>query len=103
MRIVSWNCCLKLAAKYERVAQLKPDILIVQECEQQTSDFFPEAHYHWVGHDNRKGLGILTYEDNAKIDPFFNSELDYFLPLTFETGLKAVSYTHLTLPTILRV
>ena len=34
MRIVSWNCCLKLTAKYEHVAQLKPDILIVQECEQ---------------------------------------------------------------------
>ena len=97
MRIVSWNCCLKLAAKYDHVAQLKPDILVVQECEQQPSDFFPEAHYHWAGHDNRKGLGILTYEDNAKIDPFFNPELDYFLPLTFETGLKVLgvwSFTH---------
>ncbi len=44
----------KACSKYEHVAQLKPDIMIVQECEQLPSDFFPEADYHWVGHDTRK-------------------------------------------------
>ena len=71
--------------------------MIVQECEQQPFDFFPEAHYHWVGHDNRKGLGILTFEQKAEIDPNFNPNLDYFLPLVFESGLKLLgvwSFTH---------
>ena len=97
MRIVSWNCCLKLAAKYDHVAQLKPDILIVQECEQLPFDVFPEAHYHWVGHDKKKGLGVLTFGEKAEIDPSFNPNLDYFLPLVFESGLKLLgvwSFTH---------
>ena len=97
MRLVSWNCCLKLAAKYEHVAQLKPDILIVQECEQLPFDFFQEAHYHWVGHDVKKGLAVLTFDEKPEIDPSFNPDLDYFLPLVFESGLKllgAWSFTH---------
>ena len=88
MKIISWNCCLKLAAKYERVAALKPDILIVQECEKLPYDYFPEAHYHWIGHDDKKGLGILTFNEAAEIDNSFNTKLDYFLPLNFQSGLK---------------
>jgi exonuclease III len=97
MKIISWNCCLKLAAKYERVAALKPDILVVQECEKQPDDHFPEAHYHWIGHDNRKGLGILTFNETPEIDNSLNTKLDYFLPLNFQSGLKLLgvwSFNH---------
>ena len=97
MRIISWNCCLKFASKYEHVAQLKPDIMIVQECEKLPFDFFPETDYHWVGHDTKKGLGILTFGEKAEIDPSFNPKLDYFLPIVFKSGLKVLgvwSFTH---------
>lgn len=97
MRIISWNCCLKFASKYEHVAQLKPDIMIVQECEKLPFNFFPETDYHWVGHDTRKGLGILTFGEKAEIDPSFNPKLDYFLPVIFKSGLKVLgvwSFTH---------
>lgn len=80
MRIISWKRCLKLAAKYERVAALKPDILIAQECEKLPDDHFPEAHCHWIGHDDGKGLGILTFIEAAEMDNSFNIKLDYFLP-----------------------
>ena len=50
--------------------------MIVQECEKLPSNFFPETDYHWVGHDTRKGLGILTFGEKAEIDPSFNPKLD---------------------------
>jgi exodeoxyribonuclease-3 len=97
MKIVTWNCCLKLASKYASIVRLKPDVLIVQECENLPSQFFSDAEYHWVGHNDRKGLGILTFGEKAKIDMSFNDKLDYFLPLNLSSGQKILgvwSFTH---------
>ena len=32
MRIVTWNCAMKLDAKYEQLMSLRPDIAVIPEC-----------------------------------------------------------------------
>ena len=97
MKITSWNCCLKLGAKAEAIHSLRSDVAVIQECEQLSQDHFEGQTFHWVGHNTRKGLGIIAHEGAAKRDKSFNSCLDYFLPLNFDCGLKVLgvwSFTH---------
>lgn len=97
MKITSWNCCLKLSKKFDGIKTLNPDILIIQECEEQTKDFFPNAEYHWIGHNPNKGVGVLLFNNRAEVDASFNNKLDYFLPLNLDNGIKLLatwSFTH---------
>ena len=91
MKIISWNCCLNFAKKYEQVAKLNPDILIIQECEKLPIEFFPKANFYWTGHDERKGLGIITFGENAAVDSSFSQQLDYFLPLMMQSGQRVLA------------
>jgi exonuclease III len=97
MRIVSWNCCLKLSKKFDDIKNLNPDILIIQECEELPKDFFPNVEYHWIGHNPNKGVGVLLFNNRAEVDASFNNKLDYFLPLNLDNGIKLLatwSFTH---------
>ena len=87
MKIVSWNCCLKLSKKFDAIKSLNPDILIVQECEELPLDFFLNAEYHWIGHNQNKGVGVVLFNNSAEVDNSFNNKLDYFLPLNLENGI----------------
>ena len=97
MKIVSWNCCLKLSKKFDGIKTLNPDILIIQECEELPLDFFPNAEYHWIGHNQNKGVGVVLFNNSAEVDESFNNKLDYFLPLNLDNGIKLLatwSFTH---------
>ena len=60
MKIISWNCNLKFAKKFEAIESFNPDICFIQECEDLPIDFFPDYQYLWTGRNDKKGLGILT-------------------------------------------
>ena len=62
MKITSWNCCLKLGAKAEAIHSLRSDVAVIQVCEQLSQDHFEDQTFHWVGHNTRKGLGIIAPE-----------------------------------------
>mgnify|MGYP006107333909 CR=1 FL=1 len=97
MKIISWNCCLKLSKKFDAIESLNPDILIIQECEELPLDFFPNAEYHWIGHNQNKGVGVVLFNNSAEVDESFNNKLDYFLPLNLDNGIKLLatwSFTH---------
>jgi len=97
MKVVSWNCCLKLSKKFDEIKLLNPDILIIQECEELPEDFFPNAKYYWTGHTKNKGIGVILFNNTAEIDASFNSKLDYFLPLNLDNGIRLLatwSFTH---------
>ena len=97
MKIITWNCCLKLSSKFETIKKLHADILIIQECEKLPKDYFPGAEYHWTGHQDNKGIGVLLFNSKAEIDKSFNDKLDYFLPLNLDNGIKLLatwSFTH---------
>ena len=97
MKIITWNCCLKLSSKFETIKRLNADILIIQECEKLPKDYFPNAEYYWTGHQDNKGIGVLLFNSAAEIDKAFNDKLDYFLPLNLDNGIKLLatwSFTH---------
>lgn len=86
MRIVSWNCNLKLRSKFDKIEEFKPDILVVQECEKLPKDYFPNAHYLWVGRNDRKGLGVIIFGSSGKIYDKYNENLIEFLPVETDFG-----------------
>ena len=86
MRIVSWNCNLNLKSKFEKVLDLKPDVLVVQECERLPEDFFPNAQYLWVGQNEKKCLGVLIFGGTGKIHRSHRHDLVEFIPVNTELG-----------------
>ncbi|MDA7856357.1 endonuclease/exonuclease/phosphatase family protein [Gammaproteobacteria bacterium] len=81
MKIISWNCNLKFAKKFEAIEGFKPDICFIQECEDLPIDFFPGYQYFWTGRNDKKGLGILTKDKTASVNKNHNSKLINFLPV----------------------
>lgn len=99
MRVVSWNCNLSLGRKLERILALDPDIAVIQECEQNLQ--VPHGYfYKWCGHNPRKGLGVLTKNLESFVEPIWQKEWTYFLPLTIPSmNLKLLAiwaYNHRT-------
>ena len=81
MKIVTWNCNLKFAKKFENLESMDADICIIQECEKLKQDYFPNAKYFWTGRIKNKGLGVLIKNSSASIDPIHNPDLINFLPI----------------------
>lgn len=81
MRIVTWNCNLSLGRKLERLLELKPDIAVIQECEQILA--VPSGYsFTWCGNNPRKGLGVLCKGIEAIVEQFAKNEWTYFLPVS---------------------
>ena len=96
MKIITWNCNLNLIKKFEHIEKLRPDIVILQECEKLDQNYFPNSKYFWIGKNEKKGLGVLVFNSSAKIDQGFNQNLIYFLPINTDTIniLGAWAYNH---------
>ena len=82
VRIITWNCRGAFRKKHEHIAALKPDILIVQECEVQEK--WPElgaTAIHRIGDSPHKGLAVVSFgpwRAQPAHDP--PPDLRYFLP-----------------------
>ena len=66
LRIITWNCNMAFRKKAEAVLKLKPDILVIPECEQPDKLLFPTGIAYpkdvlWIGNNPNKGLGIFSY------------------------------------------
>lgn len=66
MRLIVWNCNMAFRKKADRILQLKPDLVVVPECENKAKLNFPEttqspSYNIWVGDNKSKGLGVLSY------------------------------------------
>lgn len=81
MKIISWNCNLKFAKKFEAIESFNPDICFIQECEDLPIDFFPDYQYFWTGRNLKKGLAILTKDKTAAVNKNHNPKLINFLPV----------------------
>jgi exonuclease III len=96
MKIISWNCNLNFAKKYEHVESLDADVLIIQECENLKEDYFSGRKFFWTGRIQNKGLGILIRGGSASIHPSNNKNLINFLPIQSD-DLKIIgvwAYNH---------
>ena len=97
MKLLTWNCNLNLAEKFEILEPYNCDIFIIQECERLKTNFFPNYDYFWVGKNEKKGLGILVTKSlKGEISKLNNQNLIYFLPLETEliNVLGVWAYNH---------
>ena len=54
MKLLTWNCNLNLAQKFQILEPYNSDIFIIQECERLKTNFFPNYDYFWVGKNEKK-------------------------------------------------
>jgi len=69
---------------YSAVQNLGAEILFIQECERLPRDSFEGFDFHWVGENEKKGLGVLTKGKSNFPQDIYRSDLIYFLPVVFE-------------------
>ena len=68
MRIITWNCNMAFRRKAGHILGLRPDIVVVPECECIDKLKFPTetkkpTSILWFGKNVNKGLGIFSYGD----------------------------------------
>lgn len=85
MRILSWNCQMAYARKYEVVLALHPDVVLLQECSEKHIQESGAPFAHWVGTNPHKGLGILGFGKHTyTVSSLYTPEYPWFLPLHVE-------------------
>jgi exodeoxyribonuclease-3 len=59
------------------------DVLFIQECEKVPRDHFEGFDFHWVGHNDKKGLGVLTRGPSKFPQEIYRSDFIYFIPVVY--------------------
>jgi exonuclease III len=101
MRILTWNCGGALRKKIDRLDELQPDIVIVQECEDpqiNTNRNYKNwaNKYLWIGDNKNKGLGIFIFNDiQLEFLPwnniYNNLPVKYFLPCKIDNKFNLLA------------
>jgi exonuclease III len=86
LRIITWNCQGAFRKKARCIANLKPDIAVIQECEKLDKLNFEEDivqpySRHWFG-DSRKGLGIFSFtEYTFHLNKRYDASIRHCIPV----------------------
>ncbi|MBK8390676.1 MAG: endonuclease/exonuclease/phosphatase family protein [Saprospiraceae bacterium] len=87
MRIISWNCNMAFRKKYHAIMELKPDLLVLQECENKDKlskilEVTNANCCYWHGNNPNKGIAVLAFNGlQVKLIKNHNLEFEYILPL----------------------
>lgn len=92
MKIISWNCNMAFRKKYEKVLSLAPDLLVLQECEndKKLKDALSQFDHNqviWHGNNQHKGVAIISF-NSIKIELIEDHKLEfeYIIPLKLTNG-----------------
>jgi len=92
MRLITWNCQGAFRKKADVILTLKPDILVVQECEHPDKLVFNPAtqlptDILWFGDIKHKGLGIFSYSEyKFQLHDTYNDKIKYVVPVSVTGG-----------------
>lgn len=87
MRIISWNCNMAFRKKYHAIMELRPDLLVLQECENKDKlskilEVTNANCCYWHGNNPNKGIAVLAFNGlQVKLIKNHNLEFEYILPL----------------------
>lgn len=90
LKIISWNCNMAFRKKYEKVLALQPDLLVLQECENEAKleRLAGDLGYNeliWYGDNPHKGVAVMSFnEAHVKRSDLHHPEYRYILPLHLE-------------------
>ena len=94
MKIITWNCNMAFRRKWMSIIKFKPDILIIQECENEskykTSELIPDYNeFIWIGDNINKGIGIISFNDyHVQLSQNYSKEFKYIVPLIVSGALN---------------
>lgn len=104
MRLITWNCKGAFHRKHDLIAALRPDILVVPECEKisEVSRPFgssPFRSLEWFGSNPRKGLAVISYGDYAvEVHASYNPLHRWIVPLSISGPVNFLLIAVWTLP-----
>ena len=104
MRLITWNCKGAFRRKHDFVAALRPDILVVPECEEISGitppfNSAPVRSFKWFGVNPRKGLAVISYSDyTLEIHPSYDPRFRWIVPLSVSGPVTFVLFAVWTLP-----
>ncbi len=87
MRIISWNCQGGYRKKIDNILELKPDIVVIQECENLErlrvfcKEKIPLKSFRFSGFDPNKGVGIFFYGDYEILGVEHYSDIEFIIPV----------------------
>jgi len=90
MKIISWNCNMAFRNKYSHIISLKPDLIIIQECEneEKLKLAFDKIDYNqilWFGDNPNKGIAVISFQDyTMELRDDYNSNFKYIIPLSLK-------------------
>ena len=83
--------------KYESLISMKPDLLVIQECENESKlqKALDQIDYHqiiWYGKNPNKGVAVISF-NNIKIElsPDHNPEYEYVIPIKVKVGRRKIN------------
>ena len=104
MRLVSWNCKGAFHQKHDAISELRPDVLIVPECERlsdipQALGGAPVMSFEWFGTNPRKGLAVLSYGDYAfELHPSYDPRHRWIVPVSVSGPISFLLFAVWTVP-----
>jgi exonuclease III len=84
LKILTWNCNLKLREKFHLLSEFESNVILIQECEKLALNHFEGFTYHWIGQNQDKGLGVLTKGQSEFLQDSYRSDFIYFIPVQFK-------------------
>ncbi len=80
--------------KWKSILKYGPDILIIQECENESkyepSEIIPDYNeFIWIGENVNKGIGILSFNDfHIQLSQSYSEEYKYIIPIAVSGPLN---------------
>jgi len=84
MKILTWNCNMNFNSDFSSLQSFDVDVLLIQECEKVPRNHFEGFDFHWVGQNEKKGLGVLTRGPSKFPQEIYRPDFIYFIPVVFE-------------------
>jgi exonuclease III len=90
MKIVSWNCQMAFRKKAHLIQTMKPDILVIPECEHPDKlvglGLHPTSSL-WYGNNKNKGLGIFSFGNyEMNMLDIHDKEIEIVCPVMVTSG-----------------
>jgi exonuclease III len=75
---------MNLKSNFHGLQNFDADVLLIQECEKVPRDYFDGFDFHWVGQNEKKGLGVLTRSPSKFPKKIYRPDFIYFIPVLLE-------------------
>jgi len=97
LRIISWNCNMAFRKKYEKITSLKPDLLVLQECENadKLKSHLNSIRYNdilWYGKNPHKGVAIISFNEvRIKLRKKHNTNFEFIVPVEMKVDTRKIN------------